>query len=55
MPASAVVIIPVPAGFRHEEALIRLCNLLIPILSSGVISERELTKRIIRHHPAGEG
>lgn len=47
--------VPVPKDFAHDEQLLRLCALLIPVLSSGVISENELTKRIIRHHPAMEG
>lgn len=54
-PPYRMVPVPVPVEFLHEEALLRLCALLIPILSSGAISERELTKRIIRHHPAQEG
>lgn len=54
-PPYRVLPVPVPVEFAQDEALLRLCGLLVPILSSKVISEHELTKRIIRHHPAQEG
>ena len=54
-PPYRMVSVPVPVEFLHDEPLLRLCALLVPILSSGVITERELAKRLIRHHPAQEG
>lgn len=51
---NAVVIIPVPNGFPHEEALIQLNQLLIALLVGGM-PVRELTKRLMRYHPAQEG
>ena len=53
-PATDVVIIQVPAGFRHEEALKELAQLVITLLKNGM-PEHEIAKRLMRYHPAQEG
>jgi hypothetical protein len=53
-PATDVVIIQVPPGFRHDEALKELNQLLISLLKNGM-PEREIARRLMRYHPAQEG
>lgn len=52
--APAVVIVPVPVGFRHEEALQQIARLVVSLLESGM-PEREINRRLARYHPAQEG
>ena len=52
--ATDVVIVPVPPGFKDEEALKQLARLVISLLEHGM-PEREIAKRLMRYHPAGEG
>ena len=54
-PDRAVVILPVPNGFQHEEELIRIARMVVDILASGAMPEREIARRLIRYHPAMEG
>lgn len=51
---AAVSIIPIPDGFRYEEALQQLARLVIALLDGGM-PEREIAKRLMRYHPAQEG
>ena len=52
--AADVVIIQVPSGFAHEEALLQLARLVDSLLEHGM-PEREIAKRLMRYHPAQEG
>lgn len=52
--AADVVIIPVPPGFKNEEALRQLARLVVSLLEHGM-PEREIAKRLMRYHPAQEG
>lgn len=48
------VVVPVPEGFAHEEALQQLSQLVITLLVNGM-PEREIAKRLMRYHPMVEG
>lgn len=52
--AADVVIVPVPQGFKNEEALRQLARLVVSLLEHGM-PEREIAKRLMRYHPAQEG
>ena len=53
-PQPAVVSVPVPEGFAHEDALQQLACLVVALLASGM-PEREIAKRLMRYHPMTEG
>lgn len=53
-PQSAFLNVPVPDGFAHEDALLQLVRLIIPLLEHGM-PEREIAKRLMRYHPLVEG